>query len=159
LYANSGRAGVASAQVFAFDLKQIGIDVEIKYFDGLSLVQKAGTRGEPFDVAWASWSLDYPDGASFFEPLLNGTNLRQTGNTNLSYFDDPETNVRIEAANRLTGEARSRAWAELDIDLMRTNPPWAPFIHAAGRAFISKSFGCFLTNPVYGVDLAAACKK
>jgi ABC-type oligopeptide transport system substrate-binding subunit len=159
LYANVGRAGVAGAQVFAFDLKQIGIDVEIKYFDGLSLAQKAGTRGEPFDVAWNGWSVDYPDGASFFEPLLNGRNLRQAGNTNLSYFDDPETNSRIEAASRLTGEARRRAWAELDFDLMRTNPPWAPFIHTTGRIFISKSFGCFIAHPVYGVDVAAACKK
>jgi hypothetical protein len=27
------------------------------------------------------------------------------------------------------------------------------------RAFISKSFGCFLYHPIYGVDIAAACKK
>ena len=48
---------------------------------------------------------------------------RPTDNLNLSYFDDPDTNARIEAANRLTGEARRKAWADLDVELMRTTHP------------------------------------
>jgi hypothetical protein len=68
-------------------------------------------------------------------------------------------NARIEAASKLTGEARRKAWAELDFDLMRNDPPLVPFLHFAARDFVSKSFGCFLANPVYGVDLAAACKR
>jgi hypothetical protein len=41
----------------------------------------------------------------------------------------------------------------------------SPFRHVWGlfgdfrRPLISKSFGCFLFHPVYGVDIAAACKK
>ena len=42
---------------------------------------------------------------------------------------------------------------------MRDNPPWAPFLHLQSRTFVSKSFGCFLYQPVYGVDIAAVCKK
>jgi hypothetical protein len=42
---------------------------------------------------------------------------------------------------------------------MRNDPPWAPIIHTIGRAFVSRSYGCFLDNPVYGEDVAAACKK
>jgi hypothetical protein len=42
---------------------------------------------------------------------------------------------------------------------MRTNPPWAPFAHTTTRHFVSRSFGCFIAHPVYGVDLAAVCKK
>jgi peptide/nickel transport system substrate-binding protein len=78
LYANATPVGVAGAQVFAFDLKQIGIDVEVKYFDTAPLHEKAGTRGEPFDVVQTGWTVDYPDGASFFEPLLSGKSLRRT---------------------------------------------------------------------------------
>jgi hypothetical protein len=65
----------------------------------------------------------------------------------------------MKAIGRMTGEARRRAWAELDVDLMRTNPPWAPFIHGTRRDFISKSFGCYLPHPWEAVDFAAACKK
>ena len=48
---------------------------------------------------------------------------------------------RIEAANRLTGEARRKAWADLDIDLMRDNPPWAPLANTQNRTFVSPSSG------------------
>ena len=65
----------------------------------------------------------------------------------------------MEAANRLTGAARRKAWADLDADLMRNNPPWAPIVHLQRRTFVSRSFGCFVVHPVYGVDIAAACKK
>ena len=68
-------------------------------------------------------------------------------------------NARIAAANRLSGAARRKAWADLDADLMRNDPPWAPYFHTTRADFVSRSYGCFLYQPVYGVDFAAACKK
>jgi ABC-type transport system substrate-binding protein len=151
--------GVAVAQNVAFELKQIGIDVEVKNYEQLTLADRVGTRGEPFDVALLPWAPDYADGASYFVPLLDGRNLRPTGNGNTTYFDDPQTNASIDKANALTGETRRGAWAEVDVELMRTNPPWAPIIHSLRRDFISKSYGCYVSNPESGIDLAAACKK
>jgi peptide/nickel transport system substrate-binding protein len=145
--------------VFAFNLKQIGIDVEVKHFEQAALNERAGRRGEPYDVALSTWAADYLDGATFFIPLLSGGTLRQPGHQNFSWFDDAKTNARMQAAGRLAGAARRSAWAELDFDLMRTNPPWAPFRHGNSRDFVSRSFGCYLHHPLYGVDLAAACKK
>ena len=160
LYAFTDRSqNVAAAQTFASSLKRIGIDVEVKYFDQLTAFHKTGTRGEPFDVAMVAWSVDYADPASYFGTLLNGENIRQTGNQNVSYFDDPRVNARIRAANRATGAARRKAWADLDADLMRNNPPWAPYFHTTRADFVSPSYGCFVLHPVYGVDFAAACKK
>ena len=160
LYTLNGAIGIGAAQVFAYNLKQIGIDVDVRYFDTNTLYDKAGTRGEPFDVVLFGWGADFPDGEPFFGPLLNGENLGSlTGNSNYSYLDDPVVNARIDAANRKTGDARRRAWADLDVDLMRNDPPWAPFLNDASRDFVSPSFGCFVFNPVMGVDIAAACKK
>src|SRR5262249_59921368 len=67
----------AWAQIFQFNLKRLGIDVEIKYFHGsistlLPILQK---RGEPFDVAILAWTPAYPHGVTFFEPLLHGPTL------------------------------------------------------------------------------------
>ena len=42
---------------------------------------------------------------------------------------------------------------------MRDNPPWAPLVHPQTRTFVSRSTGCVLDHPVYGFDIAAACKK
>ena len=151
----------AAAQSIEFDLKQIGIDVEVKYFGLGVLLAKAGTRGEPFDMMYSGWQADYPDPAGYFVPLLSGKSLQATGNTNFSYFNDPKVNARIEAANKLPpgSEARYDAWSDLDVDLMRNDPPWAPFLNFSDREFVSKSYGCYVFQPVFGVDLAAACKK
>src|SRR5262249_18330529 len=85
LYATSSATGVQIAGIFAFDLEQIGIDVDVHYFSLGTELGKAGTRGEPFDVAFNSWAVDYPDGGAFFGPLLDGEHLTQTGNFVLSY--------------------------------------------------------------------------
>ena len=140
------------------NLKQIGIDLEVKYYDYVSLVEKAGTRGEPFDLAYNLWIADYADPGNFIEPLLHPV-LRKTGNGNYSYYSNPRMTARIAAASRLRGEARRKAWADLDADLMRNDPPWAPLTHETDMIFVSRSYGCFLPHPVYYVDLAAACKK
>ena len=159
LYATNSAGGIRQSQALQFQLGQLGIDIEVKTFDAEVMEEKMATRGEPFDLVVNGWGADYADGGSFLGTLLDGRNLRPTGNLNVSYFDDPETNARIETANRLTGEARRKAWADLDIDLMRDNPPWAPIYHSNNRAFISRTFGCFVFHPLYGVDIAAACKK
>jgi ABC-type transport system substrate-binding protein len=160
LYTWNVPSGITAAQVLAFDLKQIGIDVEVKYFSPSVAQEKAGTRGEQYDVALVPWGVDYADPASYFVPLLD-PKLRPVRNQNLSYFAEPAVSARIEAANRLDGDARRRAWAALDADLMRNNPPWAPFVHETRRHFVSRSLGCVVFHPVYGdtFDLAAACKK
>jgi oligopeptide transport system substrate-binding protein len=160
LYAYSvSPATVEAAQEFRFNLKQIGIDVDVRYFDQAALNEKAGSRGEPYDVAMGAWSVDYADPASYFVPLLHGASIRQRGHLNLSYFNDARVNARITAANRGRGAARRRAWADLDADLMRNNPPWAPYFHTTRASFVSRSFGCFLWHPLYSVDIVAACKK
>jgi len=106
------------------------------------------------------WVTDYADGIAFFSPLLSGASIRETGNTNNAYFDRPRYNREIARINRLTGEARRRAWADLDVEMMRDDPPWASFVNGARRDFVSRSFGCYLFQPVIGrVDIAAACKK
>ena len=158
-YSTNEPLSVAQTQVLAFNLKQLGIELEVKYYEPAALHEKITTRGEPFDLATSGWAADYADGESFFSPLLDGRSIQPTGNPNVAYFDDPRTNARIDAANKLTGEARRKAWQDLDSELMRNNPPWAPLYNSNNRTFVSKSFGCFLFHPYYLVDLVAACKK
>lgn len=135
-------------------MRQLGIDVAVKTFDVGSLARRTRTRGEPYDVAFQPWTVDYADPAGWFVPLLHGD-----GEANFTHLDDPTINARIDAASRLTGEARRRAWAKLDADLMRDNPPWAPFLHRNHRMLVSGSVGCYFVHPVYRDDLAAICKK
>jgi ABC-type oligopeptide transport system substrate-binding subunit len=160
LYAPVERFFPAWAQIFQFDLKRLGIDVDVKYFPFGDVSHRAGVRGAPFDVALTGWLADFGDGVSFFGPLLAGDSLQQTGNANVAYFDRATYNREIERISRLTGESRRRAWANLDVEMMRDDPPWAPVMNNAAREFVSKSVGCYLFQPVIGrIDLDAACKN
>jgi len=160
LYTGNLPLAAAVAQVFQFNLKRLGIDVEIKYFPPSTLNTRLGTRGEPFDVGFAPWGADFPDGSTFFQPLLNGDNITPTGNENKAYFDRPRYNREIERIDRMTGQARRKAWADLDVTMMRDDPPWAPFMNAGQDDFLSTSFGCYVFQPVIGrPDIVAACKN
>jgi len=160
LYTSDSSVAVGIAQIFQFNLKRLGIDVQIKYFPLSTMAEKVSTRGEPYDVGWEPWSADYPDGAGFFRPLLYGPNLKQSGNTNWAYFDRSTYNRQIEHVDSLTGAARRRAWAGLDVEMMRDDPPWAPFMNRAQDDFVSASLGCFMFQPAIGrLDIVAACKK
>ena len=55
--------------------------------------------------------------------------------------------------------AAGAARADLDMDFMRNNPHWAPTVHLQRRALVSRSTGCVVVHPVYGFDIAAACKR
>jgi oligopeptide transport system substrate-binding protein len=149
------------AQIFQFNMRRLGIDVEIKYFGtGGAMFAAAGVRGAPYDVVTGRWTVDFPDGSAYFDPLLSGDAITTTDNGNLAYFDRPKYNRAIERIDRITGPARRRAWADLDVAMMRDDPPWAPFLNGARADFVSRSYGCYVLQPVLGrPDLAAACKK
>jgi ABC-type transport system substrate-binding protein len=130
-----------SAQEFASNLRQLDIEVETKPFDLPTLVEKVDVPGEPWDVALLPVESRYPDPAGFLIPLLHGTRYA----------------ARINAANRLTGAARVKAWADLEADLMRNDPPVAAYADTTFLYFVSRNFGCWGRG--YGTDIAAVCKK
>jgi peptide/nickel transport system substrate-binding protein len=159
LYTATTGARVIRAQVLQFNLKQLGIDVDVKQFARAVQHEKCATRGEAFDICDEGWLVDYADAVTFFEPLLNGKNIQETSNSNESYFNDPTYNAKIEKAAALSGQARVNAWKALDGDIMKNAVPWAPFLNITVRDFISSSTGCYLYHPVWEIDLAALCKK
>jgi peptide/nickel transport system substrate-binding protein len=159
-YAFSAAPGPAVAQVVQFNLKQIGIDVEIKQFDRVVQHEKTATRGEPFDITHEGWGADYPDPYNFINVLLDGRRIQATNNVNASYFNNAAYNRKMEAASRLSGDARLNAYAALDADIMKNQAPLAPFINTNARIFVSESLGCYNFSAVNGTtNLVAVCKK
>ena len=116
----------------------------MKEFDFQEL-EKLATPGEPWDVAvggGGAVTAAYPDPAAAFVPLLRGTRWE----------------ARVEAANRLTEPAaRAKAWADLEDDLMRDDPPVAAYGDWNPPFFVSRSFGCW--RPGQGLHFAAVCQR
>ena len=122
--------GPPIAQSVQFNLKQIGVDVEIKLFDRVVQHEKTATRGEPFDLTLEGWLADYPDPANFVNVLLDGRGSRQT-TTSTSYFNNPT--YRADGPRYATsGDAQASAYAILDRDIMRDQAPVAPYISSGG---------------------------
>jgi ABC-type oligopeptide transport system substrate-binding subunit len=158
-YTSNTAASSAVAQIVQFNLKQIGLDVEVKQFARAVQIDKEGTRGEPFDITSEGWIADYADPYDFIDVLLNGKNLQPAHNNNVAYFNDPAFNAKMNAAARLSGPKRYTTYGALDIDIMKNAAPWAPRYNFNERIFVSKRVGCFTYNAIYSMDLAAVCIK
>lgn len=146
------------AQVVRRDLAPLGIDVQVKEFPIGDYFARIGRRGEPFDLAVSGWAFGTTDPEQVLN-IFDGSRIRPTGNNTFSYFDDPRFNREFEAAARLTGPKRYRAFARLELELERDFVPAAAFATDASRDFFSARIGCQTYQPVMGIDLAALCLR
>jgi peptide/nickel transport system substrate-binding protein len=145
------------AQIIQANLKQIGIDVEVKQFERAVQISKQGTKGEPFDIASDGWLADYNDPFDFINVLLYGKSIQKANNVNISYFDDPQFNKKMEEAAGLSGGERFDTYGKLDLDIARNAAPLASWDFDNNRDFFSARMGCQIYQPVYGMDLAGLC--
>jgi peptide/nickel transport system substrate-binding protein len=142
------------AQLVKKNLAAIGIAVEVRSFAINDMFVRQGKKNEPFDIGLSTWRVDYPDPYDVLNLLLDG-NL----GVNAAHFDDTVWNRRLEAAAKLSGDARYRAYARLDVDLARKAMPWVAFENEHVLDLFSARVGCQLFQPVYGMDIATLCVR
>jgi peptide/nickel transport system substrate-binding protein len=144
-----------------YNLKQIGIEVEIKEFPSAAVVTKTGTRGEPFDLNVYRQDVTWVDPAQFVIPLLDGRTIKATGNTNRSYFNSPRYNRAMDQADRLSGSARYDAYARLAVDIATNAAPLAAFATRNAKFFVSTRVDrrCIVPAAHETPDLAGLCLK
>jgi YVTN family beta-propeller protein len=146
------------AHTIRSNLAAIGLDVQVREFPVVELFERAGTKGEPFDIITAHWGADYADPSDFLNVLL-GQQIHPSGNLNLAYYTDPDVARKLDRVARLTGEARYRGYAALSVELARDAAPWVAYASGTSRDFFSSRMGCQVFHPVYGIDLAALCTR
>jgi ABC-type oligopeptide transport system substrate-binding subunit len=110
-------------------------------------------------MALLTWGTDYPDPYDVLNFLLDGNLARRGKGLNVSHFDNPTYNHSLEAAAKLSGVARYRAYARLDVDLARDAAPLLVFANETARDFFSARIGCQVYQPVVGMDLGALCVR
>jgi ABC-type transport system substrate-binding protein len=141
---------VARAQVIQYNLRQAGLEVDLKPQPFAVAIKTAGTKGSDFDAFLIAWFADYPDPFDFINVLLDGRNIQASNNSNYAYFNNAQYNAKMTAASRLTGQARYDAYGRLDVDLMKNAAPWAPLANGNIREFISSRVSNYIFHPVYG---------
>jgi len=146
------------AAVIQNELKQIGINVQIKEFDRGVQFTKEGQKGEPFDIADEGWVADYYDAYDFINILLNGETIPDTGGNNFSYFNDPTFNKRMDDANQLTGSQRDQTYGQLATDLAKGPAPWASRSFGTNVEFFGPRIGCQVNDALaQGFHLNTMC--
>lgn len=147
------------ALVVAEALGHIGLRVRIDAAPGYGRFTLAGVRGTRFDIADVITRPDYGDPYALLDKLLDSRVIRPVSNTNLSYFASRRFDRRVDAAQRLTGVARDRAYGLLAADVARDEAPLAAYAVVNARVFVSARVGCITYQPVYGLDLASVCLR
>jgi ABC-type transport system substrate-binding protein/DNA-binding SARP family transcriptional activator len=150
---------IQEAQIIRRDLQPLGIDVQVKEFPLNEFFTRISRRGEPFDLAVAGWWFFNTDPTHVIADLFDGRTIRASKNTDLSYFDDPAFDRKLDAAARLSGPKRYRMYDRLALELERDDAPVAAISVNASRDFFSARIGCQVYQPVYGIDLAALCLR
>jgi ABC-type transport system substrate-binding protein len=152
---------LGQAQVVQYNLRQIGIEVELKLFPTAIKDAKIATRGEPFDLSNIRYLVDWVDPYQYVNLLFDGRTIRPTGNINRSYFNSPHYNRLIDEAGRLSGRARYEAYGKLALDIERTDAPISAYINRYTRFFVSSRVGCVRATgaAAHGLDLAGLCVK
>ncbi len=153
LYSSTTVVGQNLAQVLKYNLGQIGCNnVNVKLFQGFQIYIATGTKGEPYDIAIAvGWFADYPDPYDFIDILLNGNNIHEANNNNLSYLNVPALNKQMAAANTLTGDKRAAAYQALDLKITKDYAPLAVYEQRNIREFVSSRTGGYLFRPSVGL--------
>ena len=76
----------------------------------------------------------------------------------LSRFDSRRYSSRLARAERLVGQARSRLYGALDIELARDAAAAVPIVHPARAVIVSRRAGCHrFSRPLF--DLATVCLR
>jgi len=160
IYIRNRTYQIQQGQILQYNLKQIGIDSSVNAFTAATFYTKAGTKGEPYDAAIGGWGWDYPDPYDFLNVFFDGNNIHDANNNNLSYFNDKSVNAQLEKAASLSGDARYKAYGQLDITIAKDYAPHANLYHPTFRDYLSKRMdpSCYVFMPIYGVqDLATEC--
>ena len=160
LWYATGPVGTPQAGILKYNLDQMGCNTTTKSFVGYAIYTAAGVKGAPFDAMFAGWYQDYADGYDFFHILLDGRTIQASNNNNLAYFNQPTVDSKIDAANKLTGAARAKAWGALDIYTMKNYAPWAPIDNRSVRDFVGPNTAGYLFSPAWGsMDLGSLYLK
>ena len=125
LYTSNRAPAPQQAAIYQFNLKQIGLDVEVQQFARAVQIEKEGTRGADFDFTTEGWIADYADPYDFINVLLSGDSLHDANNNNVAYYNSPKFNKAMTAASNLSGNARYAAYQALDKNITTQDPAWA----------------------------------
>lgn len=143
------------AQILVRNLREIGIDVDVKGFTRPAFGGQLVNPRAAFDIASWAWGPDYIDPNQYTNFLF----VRSNPGGGIGRLDSPRYSRLLERAARLSGDARYRAYGELDVRLSRDAAAAVPLGYGGVPTLISSRVapGCVVLKPF--LVLSAVCLK
>ena len=69
---------------------------------------------------------------------------------NFAYYNNASLNAAMDKAASLSGAARAKAYAALDLNIMKNHAPWAPYSVLSDVFFTSKRVSNWVYQPYFG---------
>jgi peptide/nickel transport system substrate-binding protein len=107
------------AAVVQQNLADAGIRAKLALSEAVAYTSFAEDTTNHVAFGQYGWFADYLDPSNFFDTLFNGHHILPIHNTNLSLYDNPDVNARIERAMTTADDSlRAREWTEVDRRIM-----------------------------------------
>jgi peptide/nickel transport system substrate-binding protein len=147
---------IAMATAVQASLKKVGINANIQqYPSGKYFTDNAGApafvQSHDLGLMMMAWAADWPTGYGFLEGILDGSQIKASGNSNLSELNDPKVNSMLTGAIANTDNAaRIKAWGDIDKAAMQ-DAPIVPLLYRKDVLFRPDSATNVDVNPAYGM--------
>ncbi|MEU6386328.1 ABC transporter substrate-binding protein [Streptomyces bauhiniae] len=111
---------IDAATAIINSLKKVGINATLKqYPSGKYFTDYAGvpkfTEKQNIGLEMMQWGADWPSGYGFLQQILNGKAISQSGNTNLSQYDNKDVNTLLGKSIATQSESeRNALYAQID---------------------------------------------
>jgi ABC-type transport system substrate-binding protein len=145
----SSASNVNRGQLMRYELEQMGLKAKTEAIPTSQLFSRAGNpKSGQYDMALLGWQADYPDPSNFINVLFNGADVPTTdaGSNNWSFFNSAKYNALMNKAALLSGQARYKAYGNMDISMMKDEAPVAPYINSSNRILVSSKISNFTYN-------------
>src|SRR4051812_44854398 len=117
------------SEVAVAQFAKLGFKVDMKYVTRDSMYTKfcQVPKSQPDVCPSVGWLKDFADPETLLDPVFNGKNILDVGNSNFSQLDDKTLNAKMDKAEVINDPAqRNQAWGQIDKDITAMAPsiPW-----------------------------------
>jgi len=134
------------------NLERAGFKINVKQLDATNFYTVVGVKTTECDLIAAGWGQDYPDGSTVLGVIMAGSEAnRPSGNSNLSYFDEPAVNSEETRLAGLTNRTDAgKGYGDLDEKLMKDFAPAVPVYYDVSTSMYGSKVGGIYLSGLWG---------
>jgi peptide/nickel transport system substrate-binding protein len=151
----------AVAETVVQQFAKLGFKVDMKYVTRDAMYTKycQVPRDQPDVCPSVGWLKDFADAETLLDPVFNGKNILDVGNSNFSLLDNPETNKLMDDAEVVNDpDQRNQAWGEVD-KAITEQAPSIPWLWDTQPMLVSKNVAGVVNQSNASFDLAFTSLK